>query len=653
MPEPLGGRRYAPGLDGLRALAVTAVVLYHLGLPWASGGLLGVGVFFTLSGYLITDILLGGQPRLGAFWGARARRLLPALLVLLALVPAWVAVAGPATPGLGAAVAAALAYMSNWQLVFQHVSYFDRFAAPRPLDHLWSLGVEEQFYLVWPLLLLLGVRLVRERRRPAGLRPRLALVTLVLAGASALEMALLYRPGFDASRVYYGTDTRAFELLIGAALAMVWPSRQLSPRVAGGARLLFDVAGTVALAAIAVLVWRTNEYSPFLYPAGFVLLSLATALLVAVLVHPAARLGRVLGVAPLRWLGVRSYAIYLWHLPVLALTTPAGEHRVQLLRATLQVGATVALAALSWRLVEEPVRHGRRARLPRRALSVAVPAAALAAIAAVALAATNRTTAPRDMSGARPQAMAAPDTSGARPQAMAAPDTSGARPRDKAPRAMTHRDVPPAKRRLRTSCRAVVDVGDSTSEGLTSPSYLPNPKQRIEARYAAVGATIQHYEISGARSIVETYEGQPNAADVVTAWMRDGYRGCWVLALGTNDTANVAVGSHVGRLQRIDELMSLIGKRAPVLWIDVRSLLSSGPYAEHEMELWNEALLQACRRHRNMRVYDWSSAVRDSWFIADGIHYDTPGYAARASLIAKALAHAFPATGQSRRCVIR
>lgn len=185
-----------------------------------------------------------------------------------------------------------------------------------------------------------------------------------------------------------------------------------------------------------------------------------------------------------------------------------------------------------------------------------------------------------------------------------------------------------------------------------SASYLPNPKQRIEARYDAVGARIQHYEISGARSIVETYEGQPNAATVVEAWRQAGYKGCWVLALGTNDTANVYVGSHVGRLQRIDELMALIGRRSPVLWVNVRSLLSSGPYAEHNMELWNDALLQACRRHPNMRVYDWSSAARDAWFIADGIHFNTPGYAARASLIAKALAHAFPARGHSQSCLV-
>ena len=194
MPEPLTrGQRYMPGLDGLRALAVAAVVLYHLGFGWAGGGLLGVGVFFTLSGYLITDILLaqlaGRGIRLGRFWLGRARRLLPALLSMLAIVSLWVATVGPAQHRFGEVVAAAVLYVSNWQLIFQHVSYFARFGPPTPLNHLWSLGIEEQFYIFWPLLLLLGVRLVPERSRVGGTRPRLALLTLLLAAASAVEMA--------------------------------------------------------------------------------------------------------------------------------------------------------------------------------------------------------------------------------------------------------------------------------------------------------------------------------------------------------------------------------------------------------------------------------------------------------------------------------
>jgi hypothetical protein len=204
----------------------------------------------------------------------------------------------------------------------------------------------------------------------------------------------------------------------------------------------------------------------------------------------------------------------------------------------------------------------------------------------------------------------------------------------------------------RTSCRAVVDIGDSTSEGLISPDYLPNAEQRIDAQYDKIGVKVQHFEISGARSIVETYEGEPNAAEVAEAWKRDGYHGCWVLALGTNDAADVYVGSHVGLDERIRQMMSVIGS-APVLWVNVKSLLASGPYSEHNMQLWDAALLRACHRYRNMRVFDWSAEAKSVWFISDGIHYGTPGYAARARLIARALARAFPAGGRSAGCVVR
>ena len=197
-------------------------------------------------------------------------------------------------------------------------------------------------------------------------------------------------------------------------------------------------------------------------------------------------------------------------------------------------------------------------------------------------------------------------------------------------------------------------IGDSTSEGLLSPDYLPNPRQRIAAQYARVGVTTFIPEISGARSIVETYQGQPNAYTVAEQLVRQGYRGCWVLALGTNDAADVYVGSPVSLAARISEMMSLVGNQ-PVMWVNVKSLVASGPYAEENMLLWNRALIRACASHPDMRVYDWAAAAKDSWFISDGIHYTSAGYAARAYLIAHALAAAFPAQGggHPRSCLIR
>ena len=213
----------------------------------------------------------------------------------------------------------------------------------------------------------MATRFIREAPgAPAGVRPRLAVATLILAAASAIAMAVLYHPSFDPSRVYDGTDTRAFELLAGAALAMVWPSRKLTPKIAAGARRILDGAGAVGLLVIALMIWRTNQYSSFIYDGGLVLLSIATVLVVAALAHPASRLGVLLGWAPLRWIGVRSYGIYLWHFPIIVLTSPSGPHGSNLLRDALQVGATFGIAALSWHFVEEPVRHGALGRLWKR-----------------------------------------------------------------------------------------------------------------------------------------------------------------------------------------------------------------------------------------------------------------------------------------------
>ncbi|MBK5220241.1 MAG: acyltransferase [Thermoleophilia bacterium] len=651
MPEPVKrNQRYMPGLDGLRAIAVLAVIAFHLDFGWAPGGLLGVGIFFTLSGYLITDILLAqmakiGKIKLGGFWLARARRLLPALFVMLAIVVAWVTIFGPAqAQQFRDSVLASVFYVNNWQQIFGDVSYFARFGPEQPLNHLWSLAVEEQFYIVWPFLVLLGVKLVRETPLPSGVRPRLALLTLGLAFASVVLMAVLYAPSLDPSRVYYGTDTRASELLFGAALAMIWPSRKLSRRITPGARKTLDLLGVVGLLVIFLMVWRTGELSTFLYRGGFVVLSLATVLVLMACTHPACRLGVILGVRPLRWVGVRSYGIYLWHLPIIVLTSPTGPHGPSLTRAALQFAAILGVSALSWKFVEEPIRHGaidrffarRRARgwgwqtisPPGRA---AVIASGLVLVIAIAgMAGVNSAT-----EGADARVAEATAKGTTKPPPLTAKQ---------------------AAESTKSSCEKVIHIGDSTSEGLDSPEYLPIPSQRIDAQYEDVGSKEEILEISGARSIEEQFEGEPNAQEVAAAWKAEGFKGCWVLALGTNEAANVAAGSTVGERERIDKMMAIIGDE-PAMWVNVRSLVPAGdPYSKQNMEKWDEELVLACAAHPNMRVYDWASDVKDAWFIEDGIHFTSPGYAARAQLIAQALAHAFPAKGEteggSKSCVV-
>jgi peptidoglycan/LPS O-acetylase OafA/YrhL/lysophospholipase L1-like esterase len=690
MPEPVrSGQRYMPGLDGLRALAVLAVIAYHEQFGWAPGGLLGVGVFFTLSGYLITDLLLGqwarsGGLNLGDFWLRRARRLLPALFVMLAVVTAWITVVSPARlASLRGAVAGAATYSSNWYYIYTHNSYFARFAPPGPFDHLWSLAVEEQFYLVWPWLLLAGVFFLRGRR-PSAVR-WLALPTLALAAASAVAMLTLYHPGYDPTRIYEGSDTRACGLLTGAALAMVWPSRRTA-RTALWKRVALDGAGFAGLAVIGLMIWRVGQYSAFTYQGGLVLLSVATAGVVAAAACPGALVGAALGWTPLRWIGVRSYGIYLWHYPVIILTSPANSAE-DLPRAALQIAASIGIAALSWHFVEEPIRHGALGRAWKRlrsrpawqrepagirgwaavtggAMVVALSCAGLSGavrVPTVGDAATSTLAAGSVLPPAGGTSQGGSGTGGSSTGGSGRSGTStgrtstggaaagargvrdgGAAPAGGAP-------VPAAA--LRTSCQAVTHIGDSTSDGLVSPEYLPNPAKRIAARYHDVGVGSVRWDISGARSVVEVLPGQVNGYDAAQAIYRGGFRGCWVIALGTNDTADVAVGSNVGLMTRIQRMMAA-AHGEPVMWVNLRSLLASGPYSEANMLAWDNALLKACAKYPNMRVFNWAALAKAKWYISDGIHFTSAGYAVRAKLIAQALARAFPKTGASSGCLV-
>jgi hypothetical protein len=204
----------------------------------------------------------------------------------------------------------------------------------------------------------------------------------------------------------------------------------------------------------------------------------------------------------------------------------------------------------------------------------------------------------------------------------------------------------------RTSCTSLAHIGDSTSVGMVSPQQLANPAQRLRAQYADVGVRNALIDASGGRSIVEEMPGQLNGYRVATAWFSSGFRGCWVFALGTNDTANVAVGSSVDLTARIQEMMS-VAHSEPVMWVNTQTDLSSGPWSEANMQSWNNALVAACTAYPNMRIFNWAAMVRPGWHLSDGIHYTSQGYATRAHAIASALVRAFPAGAHSSRCIVK
>jgi peptidoglycan/LPS O-acetylase OafA/YrhL len=349
---------YLPGLDGLRGISVTAVILYHAGIFWLPGGFLGVEVFFVISGYLITSLLLTEWKQTGkisfkGFWLRRAKRLLPALFALLGITFVYSAIFYPSQlRSIFEEIIAAFGYFTNWFLIFSEKSYFENAAQPPMFRHLWSLAVEEQFYIFFPLVFVVGMRLFKQKLFPLGL----ALAAL----GSAILMLVLYSPSADPSRVYYGTDTRISALLIGCILAYVWQPHwkiqdynQRQPKLVWSLNLL----GVAAFGGLLWFFFNVDQLQPFLYRGGFVLVSLLTAALIMVCAHPRTHFGKLIGIAPLRWLGTRSYSLYLWHWVVFNVTRPEVDLPLDgLPLLALRLSITLVLAELSYHLVETPFR---------------------------------------------------------------------------------------------------------------------------------------------------------------------------------------------------------------------------------------------------------------------------------------------------------
>ncbi|MCH7810414.1 MAG: acyltransferase, partial [Chloroflexi bacterium] len=355
---------YIPAIDGLRALAVTAVLLYHAEIGLLAGGFIGVDIFFVISGYLITSLLLaersGGDGRVNllAFWGRRARRLLPALLALIGGSLLYTVIFLPdEVSSLRGDAISSLGYVTNWYLIFEDQSYFEALGRPSLLRHLWSLAVEEQFYVFFPLIF--AVVLAR-----LSVRYTLALVCAALIASAAL-MALIFEPGIDPSRVYYGTDTRIFVILAGVALAFVWRPGGLPRRAAAFTARTADAWGLAALVGLVAVAFAATDDGAFLYRGGFLAVALLTAVLIAGAVHPNATLIKgILAPRPLVWLGTRSYSVYLWHWPVFMLTRPGVDvaiDGVELLAVRLAI--TFVLAEASFRLIETPIRTGSLKKL--------------------------------------------------------------------------------------------------------------------------------------------------------------------------------------------------------------------------------------------------------------------------------------------------
>lgn len=351
-------RRYITGLDGIRTLAVLGVILYHLFPQQVPGGYLGVTIFFVVSGYLITDLLnqewiQTGRINIAGFYKRRLQRLYPALIVLLASASTYIVLfQRDLLTNLREVIISSVLYVNNWWQISNGLSYFDKFGTPSPFTHIWSLAVEAQFYLIWPFICLIFYRQARSARRASWFIAGLTIV-------SALWMAWLYIPGADPTRVYYGTDTRAFSILIGCWLAFVWPSTWLAEKTTFFRRWGMNLLGLASFGYLVYAFITMAFDDTFLYHGGMVLVSVAAAILVASVVHPAGDMNKLMTNPLFSWIGTRSYGIYLYQSPVMvfyeARVSNVNDHL--LMNATIEIVIILILSELSYRMFERPLRR--------------------------------------------------------------------------------------------------------------------------------------------------------------------------------------------------------------------------------------------------------------------------------------------------------
>lgn len=668
--------RYIPALDGIRTVAVAAVVLYHLGFSWIQGGLQGVTVFFVLSGYLITHLLIvefdgTGRIDLKDFWIRRIRRLLPAIVTVIVATAALCALFNHVMlTKMRPDIVPSLLFFNNWWQILRNVSYFDALGDPSPLTHFWSLAIEEQFYLIWPLLLLALMKVGAKR-------PTIRRITLAIALVSAAAMAVLYDPAVDPSRVYYGTDTRVFSLLLGAWLAFIpegtlrleglfgraksaapssaeqaTPSpqpaeaatdtdgdvlrepefiRQLvaeSAANAAGTRapidahaapakprfriLPIDIVGLVGLCGLVAIMLCTNGYTSFQYHGGTLLCTVLTLALIAACVQPDSLLARLFALPPLVWLGKRSYGIYLWHYPLLLLMNPVSDISAKpWWMYVIQILVIVGVAELSYRFIETPFRRGAWGKIMHALKHDRVALGTAARRNAAVLAACAA------IAGVAVGGIAlVPDTSALSEEGAAlleqGADSAGDKPAAGSPVATNDAkagaETPTNEQGFPQDSFDIVMIGDSVSV-----RTVPFFEQRFP--YGHIDALKNRQFTAG----IKVYQQLLDANQA---------GGILVFALGTNGLMTD---------EQIDTLMGLAGDKRTVVFVNTRS-------PQPWVGATNEAIARAAERYSNVRVVDWYgfSEGRNDLFDGDGTHLNDAGAQAYIDLVYNAVQDILP-----------
>lgn len=610
MEKRLKNSRYITGFDGLRSLAVIGVILYHLLPSQMRGGFLGVPVFFVVSGYLITDLLVqewkqNGKIRLGKFYIRRMKRLYPALVTMLIASSAYITLfQRNLLNNLRGNVVSSLLYVNNWWQIEHGLSYFDRFAGESPFTHIWSLAVEAQNYLFWPIIFILLMKLVKNRGK-------IYLTVSFAALISAIWMAILFTPGQDPTRVYYGTDTRLFSILMGSSLAFIWPSTRLKAQIPKQAKKVLNSIGLVSLVLLVTAFLFLNDGTTFLYYGGMFLISLVCVVLVAITAHPGASLNRWLTNPVFTWLGKRSYGIYLYQFPIMIFYEAkfnVANHLV--LHTIIEIVLILLITELSYRFVERPMRlfnyrvlfsklkNWLQAPLKskEKITLLSVLLVTLIALVGIITAPTNQVDA--NQQELQKQIEANQKEAQKTQTSTETTETSSEGPDMAEKYNLTNRQITKAEN------MPVTAFGDSVLLAGASGLKEIFPKMIIDGE---VGR-----QVEDSPPLLQALKDKKQLEDTV------------LLSLGTN-------GSFTD--EEFDQMMKVIGTKRRVFVLNVHV-----PTQRWQNEV-NQKLSEMAEKYKNVTLIDWYdySSSQPGWFYDDQVHPNPDGIVPYCSLIAEAL----------------
>ncbi|MCZ2492460.1 acyltransferase family protein [Dellaglioa carnosa] len=626
----LKNARYITGFDGVRTLAVIGVILYHLVPSSLQGGYLGVPIFFVVSGYLITDLLnqewqQNNKIDILGFYVRRVRRLYPALLAMLVTTIAYITLfQRDLLTNIKEIFASNLLYVYNWFQVLHKESYFDHFGTPSPFTHLWSLSIEGQYYLFWPIIVALLVVFLKQKQRIFNL-------IFILAFISALLMAFLYKTGSDPSRVYYGTDTRMFSILLGSALSFIWPSSALKKEISNKGRIVLDALGVSSLLAIILVFFTMSDQSSLVYRGGMFFFSVLVMIFVATVAHPGADMNKLMTNPLFTWIGKRSYGIYLYQFPIMVFyeskIQSIGSHPWR--NALIEIAMILIVSDLSYRFLERPLQRfdykqtfkaiksafmggtkNSRQKITVIMGLLVIGVAAFGMVVVPQATATGSNDLQANISknaklAEKKNATALKKTSSSESKKTdSSKKTSSAKKESKAPAekqsptSLTKAEVQKASNVYATA------IGDSVLADGADLLQDALPHMYVDAK---VGR-----QVYNAADDIKALDAQGKLQDNV------------LVGLGTNSPFTT---------DQFDEVMDAIGSKRQVYWINVHV-----PTRRWEGPV-NSMLESQKKKYSNLHIIDWHSYSKNNtdWFYDDNVHPDPDGSKYYATYIAREL----------------